>query len=283
MNFQVVIDALTKIVHDIINFIPNLVNGLIILVIGYLVARFIGWVAGYVLRRTGFDPLVERVGITGALRGLGISAPLSDIIAKAVFLLLLLSFLINATRLMGLVPVAQIFERILAFLPTLIAALIVFFLGGIAAQFAGNTVTALAAGANVNSPGRLGKLVQYVISVFVLIIALGVMGVDTTMLITAVTIMIAAFGLAVGLALGLGARGVIRNILAGYYLRQRFPVGRPIAFDEVSGAVGGIGGVNTIVETPEGSVVFPNSLLLDSVVSSPQPTASAPPDTSTAE
>lgn len=279
MNFHILIDALTQTVQNIVNFIPSLVNGLIILVVGYLVARLIGWAVRQVLRRAGFDPLVERVGLTGTLRGLGVSTPLSDILAQAVFALLLLSFLITSTRMMGLEPVAQLFERLLAFLPTLIAALIVFLLGGIAAQFVGNTVTALAAGAGVNSPGRLGKIVQYVISVFVLIIALGVMGVDTTMLVTAVTIMIAAFGLALGLALGLGARGVIRNVLAGYYVRQRFPVGRAIAFDEVSGSVSGVGGVNTVVETAEGAVVFPNGLLLDSVVRSPQVPPAARPET----
>ena len=41
MNFQVVIDALTKIFTDIVNFIPNLVNGLIILLVGYLIARLV--------------------------------------------------------------------------------------------------------------------------------------------------------------------------------------------------------------------------------------------------
>ena len=283
MNFQVLLDALTKTVQNIVNFIPSLVNGLIILVIGYLIALIIARIIRYVLRRSGFDPLVERVGLTGTLRGLGVNTPLSNIVAQAVFALLLLSFLITSTRMMGLEPVAQLFEKLLAFLPTLIASLIVFLLGGIAAQFVGNTVTALAAGAGVNNPGRLGKIVQYVISVFVLIIALGVMGVDTTMLVTAVTIMIAAFGLAVGLALGLGARGVIRHVLAGHYMRQRFPVGRPIAFDDVRGSVSGIGGVNTVVETAEGAVVFPNGLLLDAVIRSPQAPPSASPEAAPAE
>ena len=102
MNFQVVIDALTKIVTDIINFIPNLVNGLIILVVGYLIARLVRWIMATVLRRLKFDPLIERTGITGSLRGLGVKMPLSEIFAQTIFTLLLLSFLITSTRLMGL-------------------------------------------------------------------------------------------------------------------------------------------------------------------------------------
>lgn len=72
MNFQIVIDALTQIIVDIINFIPRLINGLIILIVGYLIARIVRWVLANILRQIRFDPLVERTGITGALRGLGV-------------------------------------------------------------------------------------------------------------------------------------------------------------------------------------------------------------------
>jgi small-conductance mechanosensitive channel len=271
MNFQVVIDALIKIFTDIVNFIPNLVNGLIILLVGYLIARLVRWIFGASLRRLHFDPLVERTGITGSLRGLGVKTPLSQLVAQTVYALLLLSFFITATRLMGLEAVARLLEQLLNFLPNIIAALIIFLLGGIAAQFVGNLVTAAAAGAGLSAPGRLGRLVQYLISVFVVVLALGELGVDTAILVTTLTILIAAFGLAIGLALGLGARGVVWHILAGYYMRQRFPTGQPIAFEQVRGQVGSVGGVNTIVTTTEGDVVIPNGTLLESVVRAPRP------------
>ena len=79
--------------------------------------------------------------------------------------------------------------------------------------------------------------------------------------------MIAAFGL----ALGLGARGVVYNILAGYYMRQRFSVGQPIAYFDVRGEVSAVGGVSTVVRTGDGDGVAPNSALLESVVRSPRP------------
>jgi small-conductance mechanosensitive channel len=265
MNFQVVIDSLTKIVVDIVNFIPNLINGLIILLVGYLVSRFVRWLLRFVLTRLRFDPLVERTGITGSLRGLGVKMSLSEIVAQTIFTLLLLSFLITATRLMGLAAVATLLERLLEFLPNIIAALIVFLLGGIVAKFMGDTVRTLAAG-GVSYAARLGRFVQYLISVFVVVVALQTLGIDTSILVTALTLLIAAFGLAIGLALGLGARPVVRHILAGYYLRQRFAVGQSIATGQVRGEVGGIGGVNTVLTTAEGRVVIPNSVLLESTV-----------------
>ena len=270
MNFRTVIDALTKIVTDIINFIPNLVNGFIILLIGYVIARFARWVAGVVLRRLKFDEIVDRAGVTNALRVLGVNTPLSVITAQAVFALLLLSFLITATRLMGLQPVAELFERILAFLPTLIAALIVFLLGGIIAQKIGDMVGVAAVAGGISGGKRLGKIVQYLVSLFVVIIALGIMGMDTALLVTGVTIFIAAFGLAVGLSLGLGARSIVHHVLAGYYIRQRFRAGHTIAVEGVTGEVSSVGGVNTVIATGDGMVVLPNGMLLETTVRSPQ-------------
>lgn len=269
MNFQIVIDSLTRIVTDIVNFIPNLINGLIILFIGYLVSLLVRSIVDFVLRRLRFDALIEKTGVTGSFKMLGIETPLSQVFSQTVFILLLLSFLITATRIMGLAPVAQLFERLLAFVPTLIAALIFFLLGGLAAQFAGNTVTALATGAGINNPARLGKLVQFIIVIFAVIISLGIMGLDTALLVTSVTIMIAAFGLAGALALGLGARRVVQHILAGYYVKQRFQTGQIVSVEEISGTIGAIGGVNTVVQTARGSFVVPNQLLIESIVLSP--------------
>ena len=277
MDFHVVIDALTKVLTDIIDFIPRLINGLIILVIGYLIAWLARGLLGFVLRHAKFDPLVERTGITGTLRGLGVRTPLSQIVVQTVFVLLLLSFLITSTRLMGLEAVARVLEQVLTFLPNLIAALVVFLLGGIVAKFVGDVVTRVSTEANLGYAGRVGRLVQYLISLFVVVIALRVLGLDTAILVTALTIGIAAFGLALGLALGLGARNTVQHILAGYYTRQRFAVGRSIVFNQARGEITSIGSVNTVVATADGDLVIPNALLTESVVQAPRPAEPPPP------
>lgn len=266
MNFQLVIDSLTRIVTDILNFIPNLINGLIILLIGVLIARLVRFVLRFSLERLRFDALIERTGVTAALRSVGVKTPLTLILAQTVFALLLLSFLITATRLMGLEAVATLLEQLLQFLPNVIAAIIIFVLGGMAAQFAGGLVTTALAASGVANAGRVGRALQYLLSVFVIILALSRLEIDTAMLVTALTITIAAFGLALGLSLGLGARGVVGHILAGFYLRQRYPAGEQIIVDEVRGAVSTIGPVSTELRTDEGRVVLPNSALLEATV-----------------
>lgn len=266
MDLRVVSDALMRIVADILSFVPGLVNGLLVLVMGYLVARSVRWLVGSVLRRLGLDALAERSGVVGGLRGLGIGPSPSRLIAQTVFWLLILSFLITATRLMRLASIAGLLERLLNFLPAVIAALVVFLLGSIVARLAGTWVSIIAAGGGVGYARPLGRLVQYVVALFAAILALGVLGIQIGLLVTAITIVIAAFGLGIGLALGLGARTIVYHILAGYYIRQRYRPGQAIRVGQLSGEVGGTGSVSTVVATDEGITVVPNGVLLESTV-----------------
>jgi hypothetical protein len=64
------------------------------------------WMLRFILKRVRFDAWVDQRGLGDALHGLGIARPLSDVAAQIVFILVILSFTITATRLMGLEPVA---------------------------------------------------------------------------------------------------------------------------------------------------------------------------------
>lgn len=167
---------------------------------------------------------------------------------------------------MQLATVARLLERLLDFLPNVIAALVVFLLGTMVARLAGSWVSLIAAAGGLGYARQLGSLVQNIVALFVVVLALGVLGIQTAILLTAITIVIAAFGLAIGLALGLGARTIVYNILAGYYVRQRYRPGQAIRLGQVIGEVSGTGSVNTVVTTDEGRTIIPNGVLLESTV-----------------
>src|SRR5918994_2530184 len=268
MDLQAIRDALIRMYNGIASYLPDVVNGLIVLLLGYLIARIVAWLVRFVLTRSGLDDLSERHGIVGGLRGLGIGLVPSRLIAQTVFGLLFLSFAITAVRLMRFETVAELLERLLDFLPNVIAALMVFLLGSIVARLAGNWVSLIAAAGGLGYARQLGSLVQYVVGLFVIVLALGVLVIQVGLLVTAITIMIAAFGLAIGLALGLGARTIVYHILAGYYVRQRYQPGQTITLGQMSGQVSGTGSVNTVVTTDEGSTIVPNGVLLESTVRS---------------
>lgn len=271
MSFQPVINALVNILTEILNFIPHLVNGLIILIVGYLISALARWIIRTVLHRLRFDELADRVGITNALSSLGVRLPLSNVIAQLVFFFLLLSFATSAVTLMGLPAIASLLQNVLAFVPRAISAAIIIIFGSMLARFLGETITNVAGNVNITYNKALGKVIEYTLVAFVVVLAVSTMGVDTTILTTAMTILIAAGGLAIALTFAFGAREAARNVIAGHYIRQSFSPGQQIEMGDYRGRLRSTSGTYTVLETSgesgeTGTVSLPNTFLLQNAV-----------------
>lgn len=278
MVFQPVLDALTKILTDILNFLPGFVNGLIVLIVGYLVSVLIRWVIRMILRGIRLEQLAQRSGITAALEGLGVHAPISEIIAQIVFFFLILSFATSAMELMKLTTVAVLLQNVLAFVPRAISAALIVIFGSMLARFLGSTVTSVADSVNITYANALGKILEYAIVAFVVVLAISTLGVDTTILTTSLTIIIAAAGLALALTFAFGARDSARNVIAGYYVRQAFQPGQRLTYGNYTGTVRTTFGTYTVLDITNeagqpATISLPNTLLLRSaVVSNANPT-----------
>lgn len=277
MSFVPVINALAKILTDILNFIPRLVNGLIILIIGYLISALIRWIIRFVLRRVRFDQLADRASISNALRSLGVRASLSEIIAQIVFFFLLLSFAASAMTLMGLTAVADLLQNVLHFVPQAISAAIMIVFGSMLARFLGNTIATVADNVNITYGNALGKIIEYAIVAFVIVLAISTLGIDTAVLTTSLTIIVASAGLALALTFAWGAREAARNVIAGHYVRQNFRPGQQLTMGEHSGRVRSTVGAYTVLEVSsesegERTVSLPNSFLLQQAVMSGEET-----------
>jgi Conserved TM helix len=273
MSFQPVTNALLNILTEILNFLPHLVNGLIILIVGYLLSALIRWIIRTLLLRLHFEQLADRIGITNALRSLGVRLPLSGVIAQIVFFFLLLSFATSAFVLMGLTAVADLLRNVLAFIPRAISAAIIIIFGSMLARFLGETITTVAGNVNITYNKALGKLIEYTLVAFVVVLAISTLGVDTTILTSALTIIIAAGGLAVALTFAFGAREAARNVIAGHYIRQNFSPGQQLEMGDYRGRLRSTAGTYSVLETGSesegtGTISLPNTFLLQNAVRS---------------
>ncbi len=276
MTFQPVVTTLLKIMTAILNFLPMLVNGLIILILGYLICVIIRWIVSFILRHVGFDQLVDRAGITAAMGRLGVRTPLSTIIAQLIFFFLLLSFVTAAMSLIGFAAVADLLQSVLRFIPKAISAAIIVIFGSMLASFLGATVTTLASNVNIAYDRALGKIIEYAIVAFVIVLAISTLGVDTTILTAVLTLIVASAGIAIALTFAFGARESARNVIAGFYVRQHFQPGQQLTFDTYSGTVRSTTGAYTILEVTaetgeQHTIALPNALLLRRAVLSQGP------------
>ena len=100
-------------------FLPNLAGALLLLIIGYAVAKGIGMAIAKLLAKLGLDKLTERAGVTSAVATTGIETTASAIIGKIVYWLIFLLFMIAAADSLGLPRVSDTINGFVQYLPKL--------------------------------------------------------------------------------------------------------------------------------------------------------------------
>jgi Conserved TM helix len=108
---------------NVVTFVPKLAAAVLIIVVGYLVARVAASVLNKVLERVGFDRAVERGGVKQALARSKYDP--SDVTAKLAFWLLLLVTLQVAFGVFGPNPVSDLLSGLIAYLPNVLVAIVV--------------------------------------------------------------------------------------------------------------------------------------------------------------
>jgi len=263
---QVLVNSLTEFGETAAVFLPSLIATLVILGVGWLVSRLVAAVSERVLLQLGLDRASARLGISERLREAGAPLTPSHIVARLVFWVLMLTFLLSAVETLGLSAVTATIDRLISFLPNVIAAGLIFVLGLLLARLVRNLVSSGAAAAEFPQAPRLGSLAEIVVAIVVGVVALEQLGIETEMLVTVVTAIVGAVGLTVGVAFALGARPVITHILAGHFLRQSLPSGGSVEVGGQRGVVERVGAVDTLVRDGEHSWSIPNGRLIEEIV-----------------
>jgi hypothetical protein len=125
---------------NVVTFAPKLLGFLLILLIGYFVAKALSKLTNTILERIGFDRWVERGAMRAAFERSNTDA--SDLIALIVFWAVFLIALQLAFGLWGPNPITDLIEGILDYLPNVIAAVIILVIAGVIARVVTEVLTA---------------------------------------------------------------------------------------------------------------------------------------------
>ncbi|HET6737086.1 mechanosensitive ion channel family protein, partial [Mycobacterium sp.] len=180
---------------------PKLVLFLIILIVGWILAKLIAKAVDKILQRVGFDRAVERGGIRRAMERSQYDA--STIVSKIVYFGLLLVVLHFAFGVFGPNPVSELIAGVIAFLPRLFVALVIVVVAAAIAAAVRDIVS------NALSGFSYGRMLGTIASVFILglgaIAALNQVGIALTVTLPVLIAVLATIGgiLVVGVGGGL--------------------------------------------------------------------------------
>jgi hypothetical protein len=196
------------------SFVPNLVAALIVLVVGILVAAALGALVEKIFDALRLDSFLAKLGLKPYFERAGLKLRGSYFLGRLVYWFIAIAFLLAVSDALGLYALSGFLASVLAYLPNVIAAVLIMLAAVVLASFLRKVVVASVMGAKLRAARFLGSLTWWVVVVFGLLAALTQLNVATAIIQSIVTGFIAMLALAGGLAFGLGGKDYA-NYLVG--------------------------------------------------------------------
>ncbi|MDR3606209.1 MAG: hypothetical protein P4M08_02385 [Oligoflexia bacterium] len=211
--------GLTSSFTSFMNFMPALLGGIVVLVVGWLIAKFVARLVRNVLVATKFEHAVAKSQVADYLpqTRTGVKASLSGIIATMAKWFVFLIFIQAAANILQMAQVTAIINSIVLFIPNLVVALAILVIGAMAARFVGDLVESSTLKMGVARPKAFSLISRYAIVGFAVIAAVNQLGIATNLINILFTGLVASLALASGLAFGLGGQGVASEITRSWY------------------------------------------------------------------
>ncbi|WP_407290930.1 mechanosensitive ion channel family protein [Stutzerimonas zhaodongensis] len=268
---QSLLGAMNALWAPIAAFIPRLFGALLVVAIGFVVAKLLDTLLSKLLAKVGLDRLVAGTGVNKLLARAGIRVPASALIGKIVYWFVLLVFLVSAAESLGLARVSAVLDMLALYVPKVFGAALILLAGVLLAQVVNGLVRGAAEGVGLEYASGLGRIAQGLVIIISISVAIGQLEVKTELLNYVIAIALISVGLAVALAFGLGSRELVSQILAGIYARELYEVGQRVRIEslDLEGEIEEIGTAKTLILTDEGELVsVANRVLLEQRVAS---------------
>lgn len=217
---DIMLEPVRAFLLQIAGFLPKLALAVGVLIAGWLLARLARFAIIKGLRAINFNVLTERAGLEDFLHQGGIQIDTTGIFGLLVYWLVILAALIIGFNSMGLTYITGLLGEVVLFVPKVIVALLILAFGAYFARFVGNTVVTYCKNIAIQDADVLGKLAQYAIMTFVVLIALDQVNVGGDIVRQSFLIILAGVVFALALAFGLGGKDAAAELIDRWWPRR---------------------------------------------------------------
>jgi small-conductance mechanosensitive channel len=246
--------AASAIFDRTVAYLPSLLGAVLLLIAGWVLARILR--ALTVRAVLLLDALVGRMTKSAGAERLRMARS-STILGAIVFWVVVLFFVTAATHVLGLQSFTQWLARLLDYLPTLAAGVLILLGGYIVSRFLADLVRATATRLAPAQRTALAHIVQGTVLIAAVLVGADQIGIKVTFLVILVAAVLAAGVGGVTLAVGVGARDYVSNLIGAHYLRQAFEVGQRVRIAGHEGRILEVTATAIVLETDEGRVSLP--------------------------
>lgn len=222
-ELDIFLSSFNAVIAQVADLIPRLLAALILFFIGWLVAKLVRSAVKRVLQLAHFDRLAEKTGVEEFLKHGEIQITLSGVISEVSYWLILFIVLATISNSLGLSAVAELFNRVVLYLPNIVVAVLIVIFGTLLARFFNRMVFAWLSNLGVSGALTISTVTEYAVQIFTVFVALEQLGIGTQMLTMAFAILFGAVCLALALAFGLGGRDWATGVIAQWSSRNKKP------------------------------------------------------------
>ena len=202
--------AFGNLLDAFVDAIPGIIIAVLLVIIGWFVGKLLQIVTVKLLKTSGIDEYIKKVNLTSALGNITISR----IAGKIVEWYIILIFLQQAVVFLGEGPVSNFIGQIVGYIPEGLAGIIIIVIGLLFGRYISNKIQAT----QHRYKQTAASVAEFIIAYMALVMGLGTMGLDVTILIEAFkigfTALVLVAAIVVGIAFGLAFRTDAKRIIA---------------------------------------------------------------------
>lgn len=197
LNIETISGPIVSVLNTILNMIPNIFVAIILLLVGYYLAKFVSELLVSLLKRTGISNIYQSMGMKDHSMP---SFDLAAVIGQIVKILIIVFFTVEALNVLHLEVLENIGNAIILYLPMVISALIIIGLALVGGNFLQNLI------AKYTNSRFTGALVKYILIVFAVFMALSQLGFAVTIVNIGFLLILGGLSIAFAISFGIGGR-----------------------------------------------------------------------------
>lgn len=213
---EVLWEPAKTVLAQISQFVVNILLVIVILIIGWVISKLIKVLVTKGLRAIKLDELSDRIELETVLEKGGIGYSISELIGVICYWLGILVTFMVAINAVGLTIAADLLNRVVLYVPNVIAAVFILILGMFVATILKNIVVTAANNSGVSQGKLLGKIAEVVVMVFAVFIGLEQLGIGIRLTQLTISIVLGSIGFGLALAFGLGCKDIVGRMVGDF-------------------------------------------------------------------
>lgn len=255
------VETFNDMIKSFMGFFYNLIGAVLILLIGWIVAKVVAAVTKKMLEQVGADKIGDKLNEIDAIKGLKLEIKLSSIISKVLYYFILIFMLRPAADTLGVPAISDMVKLLVEFIPKMISSALMLSAGIFLADALKNFVVTLCKSFNIAAGKLIGTAIFFFLLIIFVIQAVAQVGINTSLLESSFNLLVGGIIFAFAIGYGFASKEILLNIISSFYSKNKYKEGQLLEIDGTKGEVVAMDNTTITLKTEDSKTVFPLQVL----------------------